>query len=946
MGRAVRRDLEPDGQAELPLRELAFQRLPQVLDFFFVEPEIRVARHAELRVRDDLASLEHLVRVLVDHARQKDERVGRHSPAVRQRNDPRQKARRLQDRDARLAAERVLTRELDDEVQALVDDEGKRVRRIEADRRQQRLDLALEILGHPRALPQAEIQAADQPDTRVRKRRQDFFVQHPILFVDQPMRLLAHGRDQRAQADERHARRRNPRQKLLLQSRHPDLEEFVEVAADDAQEAQTLEQRYRGVVRQREHAPVEREMRQLAVERRRIVWIHRAVGRWGIADGRARLEVCVPNITGKLQWRRQAPRREPQAGDRVPSARCAHASTRCGASLPHSAVSATLGTALPPTRWLFVPPTTLAVVDLGSNSFRLEMGRVEGDQVYQLDTWRETLRLGAGLDAKGRLKPAAMQAALACLARFRERLSGLQPSAVRVVATNTFRVARNAREFLVRAERAIGFPIDVISGHEEARLTYFGVAHELPRSTEPRLVIDIGGGSTEFIIGRGLQPERLESLTIGCVGITQRYFAHGAITAAAMEAAETEARAEIEAIAHGFGPAQWREAYASSGSAMALADILEQNAFSQGGITPIGLARLRQRMLAAGHISKLKLNALKGERAPVLAGGLAIMTAAVSELSIERVDAVGGALRLGVLYDLLGRTFDEDARAVTVERFIERYGIDRAQGTRVATLAVALFRRAARKRDPRWEQLRRMGGPAARGGHVGIAHGISPAWRLHPPACRHAGILGGRAEPARAARVRLPRRTGKSCPRARQYRCAQGRARAAPRRPFSSRAHDHRRPARTACSRRAHQHRRLAALARSAPFVGSPAGQGTRAMGRAGPPVAGGKALGAGREFLRTTRRCHPLKLQRAPSESTNSASLTPCSGVGGRVKRTPLPSSSRCNASMSVVTMPRWVVPAGFSGDAGCSASVVSPVANSVQPGEANLSERPSVSR
>ena len=138
---------------------------------------------------------------------------------------------------------------------------------------------------------------------------------------------------------------------------------------------------------------------------------------------------------------------------------------------------------------------------------------------------------------------------------------------------------------------------------------------------------------------------------------------------------------------------------------MALADILEQNTFSQGGITPIGLARLRQRMLAAGHISKLKLNALKGERAPVLAGGLAIMTAAVSELSIERIDAVGGALRLGVLYDLLGRTFDEDARAVTVERFVERYGIDRAQGTRVATLAVALFRRAARKRDPRWEQL-------------------------------------------------------------------------------------------------------------------------------------------------------------------------------------------------------------------------------------------------
>jgi exopolyphosphatase/guanosine-5'-triphosphate,3'-diphosphate pyrophosphatase len=342
----------------------------------------------------------------------------------------------------------------------------------------------------------------------------------------------------------------------------------------------------------------------------------------------------------------------------------------------------------------------LAVVDLGSNSFRLEIGRVEGDQIYQLDTWRETLRLGAALDAKGRLKPTAMRAALVCLARFRERLTGFNPAAVRVVATNTFRVARNAAEFLPRAERAIGFPIDVISGHEEARLTYFGVAHELPRSPLPRLVIDIGGGSTEFIIGRGLEPERLESLKMGCVGMTQRFFADGAITAAAMNAAETVAHAEIEAIALGFAPTHWREAYASSGTAMALADILEQNAFSAGGITPAGLARLRRHMLAAGHISRLKLNALKGERAPVLAGGLAIMAAAVTELGVERIDAVGGALRLGVLYDLLGRTVDEDARAVTVEQFIDRYRIDRGQATRVSQLALALYRRATHTRNP------------------------------------------------------------------------------------------------------------------------------------------------------------------------------------------------------------------------------------------------------
>jgi exopolyphosphatase/guanosine-5'-triphosphate,3'-diphosphate pyrophosphatase len=356
---------------------------------------------------------------------------------------------------------------------------------------------------------------------------------------------------------------------------------------------------------------------------------------------------------------------------------------------------------------LSAPGRTLAVVDLGSNSFRLEIGRVEGDQIYRLDTWRETLRFGAGLDGQGRIKASAMKLALECLARFREKLAGLHPSAVRAVATNTFRVAKNAREFLPRAERALGFPIDVIGGHEEARLIYLGVAHELPRSVEPRLVIDIGGGSTEFIIGRGLEPERLESLKVGCVGMTQRFFADGRLSSDAFERCETAARVEIEAIAGDFGPRRWHDAYASSGTAAALAEILEQNGFSGGGITPLGLARLKQRMLAARHIGKLSLHALKPERAPVLAAGLAIMTAAVDELKVQRIDPVGGALRLGVLYDLLGRTIDEDVRGVTVERFVKRYSIDREHASRVAELATALYRRAVPRPDPARLQLMR-----------------------------------------------------------------------------------------------------------------------------------------------------------------------------------------------------------------------------------------------
>jgi exopolyphosphatase/guanosine-5'-triphosphate,3'-diphosphate pyrophosphatase len=344
--------------------------------------------------------------------------------------------------------------------------------------------------------------------------------------------------------------------------------------------------------------------------------------------------------------------------------------------------------------------STLAVVDMGSNSFRLEVGRVEGDQIYRLDTWRETLRIGAGLDARGRLTAEARRAAFACLARFGERIKGLHPSAIRAVATNTFRVATNAATFLPQAERALGFPIDVITGYEEARLIYNGVAHVLPASDEPRLVIDIGGGSTEFIIGHGVVPERLESLKIGCVGVSQRFFADGKLSATAFAAADTAARTEVEAIAREFGPEHWRTAYASSGTALALAEILEQNGMSAGGVTREGLDRLRKRMIGAGHLRRLRLAALKPERAPVLAGGLAIMAAALAELDVPRINPVGGALRLGVLYDLLGRTIHRDVRTATVEQFLTRYRIDREHATRVAAMAVALHRKGLPDTDP------------------------------------------------------------------------------------------------------------------------------------------------------------------------------------------------------------------------------------------------------
>ncbi|MDR2245015.1 MAG: Ppx/GppA family phosphatase [Burkholderiales bacterium] len=344
-------------------------------------------------------------------------------------------------------------------------------------------------------------------------------------------------------------------------------------------------------------------------------------------------------------------------------------------------------------------PTTLAVVDLGSNSFRLELGEVHGHQIRVLETLREMLRFGGGLDKKNRVTASARRRALMCLARFGERLRDFDPSHVRAVATNTFRIAANIDDFLPEAEMTLGFPIEVISGHEEARLIYLGTSYCLPRVLTPRLIMDIGGGSTEFIIGHGRQPQKLESLKLGCVNMSKRFFAKGRLSAANFKKAETYARAEIEPIARAFDRKYWREAFASSGSAQALAEILEANGFSLDGITPDGLTALRKKMIAGKTLSGLKLAALKPERAPVLAGGLVIMRAAMTELRIPRIAPVGGAMRLGVLYELLGRHHDHDSRDTTVELLLDDYQLDRPHVRRIAALALELFRQLHPKAD-------------------------------------------------------------------------------------------------------------------------------------------------------------------------------------------------------------------------------------------------------
>lgn len=334
---------------------------------------------------------------------------------------------------------------------------------------------------------------------------------------------------------------------------------------------------------------------------------------------------------------------------------------------------------------------TLAAVDLGSNSFRLEVARVAGDQLYPLDTLKETVRLAGGLGDDKVLDEATQARALACLQRFGERLRGLAPEAIRCVGTSALRIARNADVFLRQAEIALGHPIEIVAGREEARLIYLGVAHSLPASPDRRLVVDIGGGSTEFIIGHGLKPHERESLHMGCVNFSQRFFADGVIDKAALKAAEMSARVEVERIAREFSRANWQQAVGSSGTARALRAILEQNGWSARGITADGLAQLRSQLVKVGRIDALDLPGLSRDRRPVIAGGFAIMAGLFAELGIEQMDVAETAMREGILYDLLGRFHKRDMREATVDEFMRRYHIDTQQAARVKRVALDLL---------------------------------------------------------------------------------------------------------------------------------------------------------------------------------------------------------------------------------------------------------------
>ncbi|MHC4937965.1 MAG: exopolyphosphatase [Planctomycetota bacterium] len=334
-------------------------------------------------------------------------------------------------------------------------------------------------------------------------------------------------------------------------------------------------------------------------------------------------------------------------------------------------------------------PETLAAVDLGSNSFHMVVARAVGNAPAIIDRLREQVQLGAGLDENDELSPSARKRALDCLERFGERLKDLTGPGVRAVGTNTIRRARNSRYFLEEAEVALGHPIEVIAGKEEARLIYLGVCHSMDtRNSERRLVVDIGGGSTELILGTGFEPEVMRSTEMGCVAFSRKYFSNGTIKKKRLEEARLAARIEIRPIVQRFREGGWDSAVGASGTIRAVQRILQENDWSEKAITMAGIERLEEELLSN---KKRAIPGLKAERAPVLPGGLMILKALFEALELESMEAADGALREGVLFDLLGRMRHEDVRDRTIRALEERYAVDRNQAMRVEMTSRSLL---------------------------------------------------------------------------------------------------------------------------------------------------------------------------------------------------------------------------------------------------------------
>ncbi|MGH8245116.1 MAG: exopolyphosphatase [Gammaproteobacteria bacterium] len=364
---------------------------------------------------------------------------------------------------------------------------------------------------------------------------------------------------------------------------------------------------------------------------------------------------------------------------------------------------------------------SFAAVDLGSNSFHMIVANYSDGRLQVVDRLKDMVRLASGLDTKRNLTQESMDRAIQCLERFRQRIQEIPKVNVRAVGTNTLRQARNRRAFLTQARNALGHPIEVIAGREEARLIFLGVAHSVYNETNQRLVVDIGGGSTELIIGRGFEPRCMESLYMGCVSTSEQFFGNGDITAKAMRRALLFARQELESVKANYRKVGWDSAIGASGTILAIHDLVRSRGWSDAGITPQSLEALRDNLISLGNLEAAELEGVSERRRPVFTGGVAILSAVFEALGIEHMTVSDGALREGLLYDLIGRIQDKDVRDDTITDLAQRYSVDPDQAKRVQDTALDLLKQARKTWQFNARDDRKLLGWAARAHEVGLS---------------------------------------------------------------------------------------------------------------------------------------------------------------------------------------------------------------------------------
>src|SRR5690554_2723638 len=348
----------------------------------------------------------------------------------------------------------------------------------------------------------------------------------------------------------------------------------------------------------------------------------------------------------------------------------------------------------------------LAAIDLGSNSFHMIIARWDNDQLVLLDRVREPVRLGWGLEADGSLSEQARERALNCLERFGEYLREYSSCSVRVVGTKTLRSLADSQIFLAQAKARLGHPVEIISGDEEARLIYLGVAHYLAPSGR-RILMDIGGGSTEIILGEGMQPLLKESLNMGCVAITKGFFLDGRVTEKSLRRAQIACLQELEPVSEAFTEKGWDEVLGASGTIKAVAKVCQAAGWTDGTITRECLDKIVQSYRQHGS-TDLKLPGLSDDRQAVFLGGVLVLAALFESLQLTTMVAAEWALREGLLYDQKGRLQNLDIRQASVEALSKRFHVNMEKSARVAQTAVLLLNQVSDDWNLRSEETQKI----------------------------------------------------------------------------------------------------------------------------------------------------------------------------------------------------------------------------------------------